>query len=124
MTTIELIDQKEQLQIRAEAILSGAEKESRKLTEDESNCFNTLVNEIKSIDTQITEINDNLNKRNNIKKTMSDFSILKAVSARANGKQFDEATQEVINAGKAEMRKAGLNADGHIVIPMEYRADI
>ena len=124
MTSIELIDQKEQLQIRAEAILSGAEKESRKLTEDENNCFNEMINQIKDIDGKLAEINNNLNKRNNNKTIMENFSLLKTIAAKANGQQIDERSQEVINAGIAEMRKAGINVEGQIVIPMEYRADV
>lgn len=46
MTSIELIDKKEQLQLRAENILSGAEKESRKLTDEESANFNEIVKQI------------------------------------------------------------------------------
>lgn len=124
MTSIELIDKKEQLQIRAENILSGAEKESRKLTDEESANFNEILNQIKVADTELREITDNLNKETNYKTTMENFSLLKAVAARANGKQLDERAQEVVNAGIAEMRKAGISYSGDIVLPMEYRADV
>lgn len=124
MTSIELIDKKEQLQIRAENILSGAEKESRKLTDEESANFNEILNQIKVADTELREITNNLNKESNYKTTMEKFSLLKAVAARANGKQLDERAQEVVNAGIAEMRKAGISYSGDIVLPMEYRADV
>lgn len=124
MTSIELIDKKEQLQIRAENILSGAEKESRKLTDEESANFNEILNQIKVADTELREITNNLNKESNYKTTMENFSLLKAVAARANGKQLDERAQEVVNAGIAEMRKAGISYSGDIVLPMEYRADV
>ena len=124
MTSIELIDKKEQLQMRAENILSGAEKESRKLTDEESANFNEILNQIKVADTELREITDNLNKETNYKTTMENFSLLKAVAARANGKQLDERAQEVVNAGIAEMRKAGISYSGDIVLPMEYRADV
>lgn len=55
---------------------------------------------------------------------MEKFSLLKAVADRANGKQLDERAQEVVNAGMAEMRKAGISYSGDIVLPMEYRADV
>ncbi|MCM1221720.1 MAG: phage major capsid protein [Lachnospiraceae bacterium] len=124
MTSIELIDKKEQLQIRAENILSGAEKESRKLTDEESANFNEILNQIEVADTELREITNNLNKESNYKTTMKNFSLLKAVAARANGKQLDEHAQEVVNAGIAEMRKAGISYSGDIVLPMEYRADV
>lgn len=124
MTSIELIDKKEQLQLRAENILSGAEKESRKLTDEESANFNEIVKQIEVADTELREITDNLNKRNNNKSIMEKFSLLKAVADRANGKQLDERAQEVVNAGIAEMRKAGISYSGDIVLPMEFRADV
>ena len=124
MTSIELIDKKEQLQLRAESIIAGAEKESRKLTDEESANFNEILNQIEVADTELREITDNLNQRTNNKTTMEKFSLLKAVADRANGKQLDERAQEVVNAGMAEMRKAGISYSGDIVLPMEFRADI
>lgn len=124
MTSIELIDKKEQLQLRAENILSGAEKESRKLTDEESANFNEIVKQIEVADTELREITNKLNKRTDNKTTMEKFSLLKAVADRANGKQLDERAQEVVNAGIAEMRKAGISYSGDIVLPMEYRANI
>lgn len=124
MTSIELIDKKEQLQLRAENILSGAEKESRKLTDEESANFNEIVKQIEVADTELREITNKLNKRTDNKIIMEKFSLLKAVADRANGKQLDERAQEVVNAGIAEMRKAGISYSGDIVLPMEFRANI
>lgn len=124
MTSIELIDKKEQLQLRAENILSGAEKESRKLTDEESANFNEIVKQIEVADTELREITNKLNKRTDNKTIMENFSLLKAVADRANGKQLDERAQEVVNAGIAEMRKAGISYSGDIVLPMEFRANI
>ncbi|MCM1440420.1 MAG: phage major capsid protein [Roseburia sp.] len=120
MTSIELIDQKEQLQIRAEAIISGAERESRKLTEDETNCFNQMIDQIKDLDIQLRDINTQLNTSNK----MENFSLIKTIEAVANGKQLDERATEIIEAGKAEMRKSGQTPSGQIVLPMEMRADV
>lgn len=124
MTSIELIDNKEQLQLRAENILSGAERESRKLTDEELTNYEDILKQIEVINTQIKEITDNLNKRKNNKTLMENFSLLKAVADRVNGKQLDERAQEVVNAGITEMRKAGISYSGDIVLPMEYRADV
>jgi len=83
MTSIELIDKKEQLQLRAENILSGAEKESRKLTDEESANFNEIVKQIEVADTELREITDNLNKRNNNKSIMEKFSLLRDIQLMA-----------------------------------------
>lgn len=126
MTSIELIDHKEQLQIKADAIVAGAEKESRKLTDDESATFNELIKEIKKADDELRKINNTIQTDNNNKqiRKMEKFSLLKAVRCAANGQQFDERTQEVINAGIAEMRKSGLTSNGQIQLPVEERADV
>lgn len=123
MNSLELIDHKEQLQIKAEAILSGAEKESRKLTDDESVSFNKLVEEISKTEEEIRKINNNLNKELNTK-TMENFSLLKAINDVANNRQLDERSAEVVNAGAAEMRKSGLSFNGQIQLPVEERADV
>jgi len=52
------------------------------------------------------------------------FSLLKAIEARANGRNLDEVSLEVVEAGKAEMRKSGLSYSGDIQLPLEYRANI
>lgn len=126
MTSIELIDHKEQLQIKADAIVAGAEKESRKLTDDESATFNELIKEIEKADDELRKINNTIQTDNNNKqlRKMEKFSLLKAVRCAANGQQFDERTQEVINAGIAEMRKSGLTSNGQIQLPVEERADV
>jgi hypothetical protein len=53
MTSLELIDKKEQLTLRAENILSGAEKESRKLTDEELTEYNKILSDIKDTDAEI-----------------------------------------------------------------------
>jgi hypothetical protein len=40
------------------------------------------------------------------------FSLLKAVRAIANNQTLDERSQEVVNAGIAEMRKSGQSYSG------------
>ena len=88
MNSIELIDKKEQLKNQAEALLSKAQSEQRKLNEGE------------------------------------EFSLLKAINDVANNRQLDERSQEVVNQGVTEMRKAGLSYSGQIQLPVEERADV
>lgn len=125
VNSLELIDQKEQLKKRAESLLDNAQKEQRKLTEDEQNEFVQIRKQMADIDADIQKINnDNIKEERTIKNsnTMEKFSLLKAVNDIANNRQLDERSQEVVNAGIAEMRKAGQSYSGQIVLPMEERA--
>ena len=124
--TLELLDKKEQLTLKAKNILTAGKAESRKLTADEENAYNKLCKEIADVDKEIRDLNDKLNKETNkvIKRTMSKFSLIKAVNDIANNRNLDERSQEVVNAGIAEMRKAGQSYSGQIVLPIEERGDI
>lgn len=55
---------------------------------------------------------------------MEKFSLLKAINDVANNRNLDEKSQEIVNAGIAEMRKAGQSYSGQIVLPVEQRNDI
>lgn len=124
MDSLTLIDKREQLKVKAEAILTGAEKEQRKLNDEEVKAFDMLTEQIKQVDEELREINNKLNKEQINKRTMENFSLIKAIGAVANGKQLDERSQEVVNAGIAEMRKSGQSFNGQIVLPVEERASI
>ena len=52
MNTLELIDKKELLKKRADEIVSGAEKETRKLNEGEQMEFHSLLKEVADIDSE------------------------------------------------------------------------
>ena len=110
MNSVELMDKKNQLKLQAEAILSGAEKETRKLSDEESTKFEALKKEIDEVDNEILELNEKLNKTT--KRSMEKFSLLKAINDIANNRQLDERSQDVVNSGMAEMRKAGLSYSG------------
>ena len=124
MDSVELIDKKNQLKIQAEAIIGNAEKESRKLDDDEKAKFEALKNQMDEVDNEIRKINEKLNKETN-KRNMENFSLLKAINDIANNRQLDERSQEVVNEGISEMRKSGLSYSGQIVLPVtEARADV
>ena len=127
MNTLELIDKKELLKKGAEEIVSGAEKETRKLNEGEQTEFDSLLKEVADIDGEIRKLDEqNLksNKTQNTIKTMEKFSLLRAINDVANNRSLDETAQEVVNAGIAEMRKSGQNATGQIILPIEQRATV
>lgn len=58
-------------------------------------------------------ININMNK---------EFRLISAINQMANGKTLDEVTAAVSEAGRNEMRNAGLTAEGALVIPSETRS--
>ena len=123
MNSIELIDKKEQLKNQAEALLSKAQSEQRKLIEGESTEFESLKQQITAVEDELRTLNDKLNKE--VTKTkMEKFSLLKAINDVANNRQLDERSQEVVNQGVTEMRKAGLSYSGQIQLPVEERADV
>ena len=122
MNSVELMDKKEQLQLRAENLLNSVEKEARKLNTDEEVEFNSLLKQIE--DTE-TELNNKLNNNEKRNKTMENkFSLINAINAVVNNRNLDESAQEVVNAGIAEMRKSGQSFSGQIILPVEERATI
>ena len=123
MNSVELMDKKNQLKMKADAILSGAEKESRKLNDEETNQLEALKKEIADVDNEIRELSNKLNKETT-KRSMEKFSLLKAINDVANNRQLDERSQELVNDGISEMRKAGLSYSGQIVLPVEERSTV
>ena len=123
MNSVELIDKRNQLKIQAEAIISNAEKECRKLDTDETDKLDALKNQMAEVDNEIRQLNEKLNKETN-KRSMEKFSLLKAINDIANNRQLDERSQEMINDGISEMRKAGLSYSGQIVLPVEERSTV
>lgn len=123
MDSVELMDKRNQLKIQMEAVISNAEKESRKLDKEEMDKFNSLKAQIEEVDNEIRELTDKLNKQT--KRSMEkNFSLLKAINDVANNRQLDERSQEVVNNGVNEMRKAGLSFSGQIVLPVEERSTV
>ena len=120
MNSLELIDRKEQLRAELNSMLDNAEKEQRKLTEDETTRFEALNTEIRNLDKQIIDIK----KETKEVRKMGKFSLLKAINDIANNRQLDERALEVVNQGITEMRKAGQNYSGQIQLPLEERAAV
>ena len=123
MSSVELMDKKEQLRIEGEAIISGAEKELRKLTDEETNRIDEIKNEIDKLDDELRKINETFNNKTE-KRTMDKFSLIKAINSVANNKPLDERSVEMVNAGMAEMSKSGLSFNGQIQLPVEERGDV
>ena len=122
-STLELIDKKEQLKKEAQSLLDNGKKEMRKLTDSEQSDFERITKEIDNIDSEIRNLKSNLNNKKVTKMEKKEFRLLKAINDVVNNRTLDEASQNVINAGVKEMRKAGQSYSGQIVLPMEFRGD-
>lgn len=94
-------------------------------TEEKSECEDE-DEETKSEEEPKEEENEdrNLNNINITKNKMENFSLIKAIRSVAEGRKMDETSAKVIAEGRSEMAKAGLSANGQIVLPTsEVRAD-
>ncbi len=120
----------DEMRAKAEAILEKGQAEERKLSEDEEQNFNALT---AAIDEKKAEIKETEERNNTIinpkpqpqKMEKKQFSLLAAIRSIVNKEQFDDATSAVINAGKQQMRAAGVECQGDIVIPTaETRATV
>ena len=118
LNLLQLIDMRNQTEERLNSLIDIAEKEIRKLNEDENNNFVKLSDELRELNIQIK------NKEEIKTITMENFSLLKTIDNVVNKRSQNDAVQELINLGKEELRKSGQTANGDVVIPMELRADI
>src|SRR5665647_888342 len=122
----ELIVLKQTKTAELNRFIEVGEAEKRELNADETVNFTAIETEIRALETQIS-VKNNINTNPIIRKkenNMNEFSLLRAIEARANGRTLDENAQRFIDAGKDEFKRAGLGFSGDIVIPMEIRADI
>lgn len=124
MTTLELQDAINQLEQRCLDMIAGAEKEVRKLTDEEDTQLTELKKELNEKRSALTLLQEELNKKSqeNKTKTMENFSLLRSIANVANGQPLDERALEVINAGKEECRKSGISFQGQIQLPVESRS--
>lgn len=136
MNSLEIKDKKQQLKEEVYNILETAKTEIRELTEEENNKIEEIRSQINNLNQELETIEEELrkdesipddleisNKSINTKTQMEkNFSLLTAIRAISNNKALDNLSQAVVEAGAAEMRKAGLNYVGQIQLPCEARA--
>lgn len=136
MNSLEIKDKKQQLKEEVYNILETAKTEIRNLTEEENNKIeeirsqiNNLNQELENLEAELRkdesipdELENTNNQSINTKSIMEkNFSLLTAIRAISNNKALDNLSQAVVEAGAAEMRKAGLNYVGQIQLPCESR---
>lgn len=126
-STLELNDEKSQLITKRNAIVSKAKTEKRQLDETEGKEVDEISNQLVDIDIELRAI-EAASKRSGkphvaIPVSNQRFSIIRAVREAANGGSFSDEVAQVVEAGNAEMRKAGLSGEGGLILPFEYRGD-
>lgn len=131
MNSLEIKDTKAQLKKRAYDMINSCKVEIRMFTPDEEKEYNDIKSQIKNLNAELKVLERSLNNSdeeiNNIKSTIKSnfksmekrFSIVNAIKSVANNQMQDDVTVSVSNAGKEEMRKAGLSMGGQIQLPTE-----
>ena len=129
MTSIvELNARLDDVRAQMRGLIDIAKGEARHLTDEETASLNAMKAEADSITSSIaTEIERQKNINNLTPKKMEKkrFSLLQAVRSIVDGTPMSEENAATIAAGKQQMRAAGLNSAGSIVIPTaETRATV
>lgn len=125
MNSVEILDKKAQLKKEALEMINTCKQEIRMFTDDEQNRYNEIEKEIRQLNDNYNELNKSLVVENNNKPIKNNkfmekrFSLIKAISDFAGKRNLDDVTVAVCNAGKEEMRKAGLSFGGDIQLPVE-----
>ena len=137
MNSVELMDAKAQLKSQATAMINNCKREVRMFTESEEKEYNQIINKIKDLNAELKDLERRLNNsdeevkviKSNIKKINSTmekrFSLVNAINSIAKNQLMDDVSVAVSDAGKEEMRKAGLSMGGQIQLPIsELRSTV
>jgi len=106
-----------------EDVKEVAEKETETDTSEEDDTKkeeDAEVPENEEVEEEDKEKTNKDNRNINIKMN-KEFKLIRAISQMANGQAVDEVTAAVCEAGRNEMRNAGVSAEGGIILPTEKR---
>lgn len=125
MTIVELKDKLGLLSEERKGIFDKLKIEGRKTTTDEEKRLGEIVSEVAEAEFEIL-LAEARNKQKPVKtqkrNTENGSMLLMAIRSAAEGTASDEL-QMLCEAGKAEMRAAGVAATGNVIVPMEMRGD-
>ena len=149
--SVEILDRKAQLQQRCKEIIKNCRIEVREMTNEEKEEVENAKTEIEELKEELKQLQQRLAELDQVEKEIEDeevvgeqqeepkeeenkqsnirnkdmkkqkFSLLRAINDVVNNRNFDQATQSVINAGAEEMRKNGVSYTGQIQLPLEQR---
>ncbi len=120
LSTVDLIDEKNQLIARSKAITDGIKAEKRMLNSEETE-------ELGNIQSRMNEINNEISNKKMENKTINAmpesttqrFSLAKTILAVAENRGLDEVASAIISRGKEQMK--GFEVTGQIQLPVEDR---
>lgn len=130
MNSLQIKDKKAELKKKALELIETCKTEIRDFTSAEADEYNSIKVQIEELNDELRKIDVELNKEDNNKtnlintKKNMEFRLIKAINDIANNRNLDETAIAVINKGSEEMRKAGINSQGQILLPTEQRAAI
>ena len=114
-STLELNDEKSQLIAKRNGIVSKAKGEKRQLDETEGKEVDEISERLVDIDIELRAL-EAASKRSGkphiTTPASKGFSFMRAVREAAMGGPFSDEVAQVVEAGNAEMRKAGLSGEG------------
>jgi len=122
--SLELIDERNQIESQLEKLIETGKKEERKLNDVENTEFETLTEKIKEIDIEIENINiENkraLNGENKkINNKMEEIKLINLLRNYDKQDNLNETEKRFLAEGRAQGAKIG--AAGSIQLPYEYR---
>ena len=100
---------------------NSSENDNNKEDEDKSDEDSDKKEENRNIESEQIN-NQNKNEINN-KIHMNKFSLIKAIRSAVNNQPVDEATAQLMEDARKEMRASGINFEGQIQLPFETRED-
>lgn len=115
MTKLELINRQEEIVEKIGSILATAESETRKLNEGEDSLYNQLSQELEEVRSKIENYKENKINTENMEKTIN-FSLIKTLRESRDG-QLSPETKAILGVGKEEVRSAGCDVKGSILLP-------
>lgn len=114
MNKLEILDALEGKKNQLNGLVDVAEKENRRLNEDETARFEAIENEIKELKSELRkEENKELKLNNKMEKR---FSLLTAINDCINGRKHDEDVQAYLDETRSMAAQAGLGMNGQIQI--------
>lgn len=124
VTTVELKDKLGLLNEERQGIFETLKKEQRKANENEEKRLGEIASEVAEVEFEI-KLAEARNRQKPVKtekRGASGSTLMAAFRSASEGIASDELLT-LCEAGKAEMRAAGVAASGNLILPMEMRGD-
>ena len=128
-TKLEIQDAKTVLLDKNEELFTNASAEKRSLSDEEKGQIADNLEQIEDLELQertlgFKTFNGKMVPKVERRKETPRFSLIKAINQKLNNQPFDEETRDMFLKGQNELRKAGVEVTGDIILPMETRANI